>query len=68
MFVTHICSYGNQLIRYTHNWWHTALFYLEKLDCSPAMRIYDEHVWGRCKDNVQVRSHFFFVGGDDAEI
>ena len=27
-----------------HNWWHLALFHLEKLDCDTALRIFDEHV------------------------
>ena len=27
-----------------HNWWHLALFNLEKLDSDAALRIFDEHV------------------------
>ena len=32
---------------YTHNWWHIALYYLEKLDIPKVLALYDEHVWGR---------------------
>jgi hypothetical protein len=27
-----------------HNWWHLALFHVEKLDTDAALRIFDEHV------------------------
>ncbi len=32
---------------YTHNWWHIALYYLEKLDFQKVLALYDTHVWGR---------------------
>ena len=32
---------------YTHNWWHIALYYLEKLDFQKVLELYDTHVWGR---------------------
>lgn len=32
---------------YTHNWWHVALYYLEKAEISDVLRLYDAHVWGR---------------------
>ncbi len=32
---------------YTHNWWHTALYYLDKEDVAKAVEIYDTHIWGR---------------------
>jgi hypothetical protein len=32
---------------YTHNWWHVALYYLEKEDIQKVLEIYDNHLWGR---------------------
>jgi tetratricopeptide (TPR) repeat protein len=32
---------------YTHNWWHIALYYLEKQDFQKVLSLYDAHVWGR---------------------
>ena len=32
---------------YTHNWWHVALYYLEKQDFPTVLQLYDTHVWGR---------------------
>ncbi len=46
---------------YTHNWWHIALYYLEKEDIKKVLEIYDSHLWGRAwkespKDQVGVIS------------
>jgi len=46
---------------YTHNWWHIALYYLEKEDIQKVLEIYDAHLWGRAwkespKDQVGVIS------------
>ncbi|HAA27638.1 MAG TPA: tetratricopeptide repeat-containing protein [Cyanobacteria bacterium UBA8553] len=46
---------------YTHNWWHVALYYLEKEDIQNVLQIYDAHLWGRAwkespKDQVGVIS------------
>ena len=46
---------------YTHNWWHIALYYLEKEDIQKVLEIYDTHLWGRAwkespKDQVGVIS------------
>ncbi|WP_199320681.1 tetratricopeptide repeat protein [Leptolyngbya sp. FACHB-261] len=39
---------------YTHNWWHVALYYLDREDLQSALRVYDRHVWGRaCKEYSQ---------------
>ena len=32
---------------YTHNWWHVALYYLDKEDFSKVLQLYDRHIWGR---------------------
>lgn len=32
---------------YTHNWWHIALYYLEKEDIQQVLELYDKHIWGR---------------------
>ena len=32
---------------YTHNWWHTALYYLDKEDIPKALDLYDHQIWGR---------------------
>jgi hypothetical protein len=31
---------------FTHNWWHIALFYLDKGDPAQALTIYDTRLWG----------------------
>ncbi len=30
---------------YTHNWWHTAVFHLDRDEFDLALDIYDQHVW-----------------------
>lgn len=30
----------------THNWWHVALFHLDRDDAETALGLYDERVWG----------------------
>lgn len=32
---------------FTHNWWHIALYYLEKEEIQKVLELYDSHVWGR---------------------
>lgn len=32
---------------YTHNWWHIALYYLEKEEIQQVLALYDTHIWGR---------------------
>lgn len=32
---------------YTHNWWHIALYYLEKGDVKQVLELYDRHIWGK---------------------
>ncbi|WP_315791175.1 tetratricopeptide repeat protein [Fischerella sp. JS2] len=32
---------------YTHNWWHVALYYLERGDIDKVLSLYDIHIWGR---------------------
>ena len=34
---------------YTHNWWHIALYYLERQDFSTVLHLYDTKVWGRSR-------------------
>lgn len=46
---------------YTHNWWHVALYYLEKEDIQQVLEIYNVYLWGRAwkespKDQVGVIS------------
>ena len=38
---------------YTHNWWHVALFHLDRDDHARALEVYDTHVWGRLKEYSQ---------------
>jgi len=45
--------------RYTHNWWHTALFYLEKGDADRTLDLFDQRVWGFRKEHTQVPSLLF---------
>jgi hypothetical protein len=37
----------------THNWWHQALFALERDDHAEALRLHDTQVWGVAKDYSQ---------------
>ena len=37
----------------THNWWHLALFALEQGDDAAVLALYDDHVWGVCKEYSQ---------------
>lgn len=32
---------------YTHNWWHVALYYLEKEEIQKVLNLYDTCIWGR---------------------
>lgn len=32
---------------YTHNWWHIALYYLEKEEIQKVLALYDTRIWGR---------------------
>jgi tetratricopeptide (TPR) repeat protein len=32
---------------FTHNWWHIALYYLEKEEIEKVLKLYDSYVWGR---------------------
>ena len=34
---------------FTHNWWHIALYYLEKEEIEKVLTLYDSHVWGRAE-------------------
>jgi tetratricopeptide (TPR) repeat protein len=38
---------------YTHNWWHVALFHLDRDDHDRALEVYDTRVWGRLKEYSQ---------------
>jgi hypothetical protein len=39
---------------FTHNWWHIALYYLEKEDIAKVLTLYDNYVWGRAeKDSAK---------------
>jgi len=34
---------------YTHNWWHLALYYVEKEEFPKVLALYDTHIWGRAR-------------------
>lgn len=34
---------------YTHNWWHIALYYVEKEEFAKVLALYDTHIWGRAR-------------------
>ncbi len=39
---------------FTHNWWHIALYYLEKQEIEKVLKLYDSHIWGRAeKDSAK---------------
>ena len=38
---------------FTHNWWHVALFHLDRDDHARALEVYDTRVWGRLKEYSQ---------------
>lgn len=31
---------------YTHQWWHTALYYFDQEDFRKVLELYDTHIWG----------------------
>lgn len=37
----------------THNWWHVALFYLDREEPATALALYDDRVWGVWKEYSQ---------------
>jgi hypothetical protein len=37
----------------THNWWHLALFSIERGDLAEALALHDEQVWGVCREYSQ---------------
>jgi tetratricopeptide (TPR) repeat protein len=45
---------------YTHNWWHTALFYIDSDRPERALALYDQRVWGVwkafCQDQINAVS------------
>ncbi|TWS99881.1 tetratricopeptide repeat protein [Reyranella sp. CPCC 100927] len=45
---------------YTHNWWHTALFYIDSDRPEQALALYDNRVWGVwktfCQDQINAIS------------
>ncbi|MBD2258268.1 tetratricopeptide repeat protein [Pseudanabaena sp. FACHB-2040] len=41
-------EYCNSML-YTHNWWHIALFYLAQGNAAAALRLYDQHIWGKAR-------------------
>jgi tetratricopeptide (TPR) repeat protein len=38
---------------YTHNWWHTALFHLDRENAGRALELFDTRVWGVWKEFAQ---------------
>eukprot|EP01112_Ceratiomyxa_fruticulosa_P019289 TRINITY_DN6297_c0_g2_i1.p1 TRINITY_DN6297_c0_g2~~TRINITY_DN6297_c0_g2_i1.p1 ORF type:complete len:536 (+),score=106.25 TRINITY_DN6297_c0_g2_i1:295-1902(+) len=44
---------GCNSFMYTHNWWHTALFYLDRNEDTKVVELFDSKIWGVCKENVQ---------------
>jgi tetratricopeptide (TPR) repeat protein len=38
---------------YCHNWWHTALFHLDRDSHAEALALYDTRIWGRLKEYSQ---------------
>ena len=44
---------GCNSFMYTHNWWHLALFHLEREEFSLALDLYDTRIWGRDKTYSQ---------------
>ncbi len=37
---------GCNSFMFTHNWWHVALFYLDRGEADQALSIYDSRLWG----------------------
>lgn len=34
---------------YTHNWWHIALYYIERGEYQKVLHLYNTHIWGRAR-------------------
>ena len=41
-----VCDVWENSSFYTHNWWHTALYYLNKEDFHKVLELYDTRIWG----------------------
>lgn len=41
-----VCDVWEDSGFYTHNWWHTALYYVDKEDFNKVLELYDTRIWG----------------------
>ncbi|HEY9612529.1 tetratricopeptide repeat protein [Allocoleopsis sp.] len=41
-----VCDVWENSSFYTHNWWHTALYYVDKEDFIKVLELYDTRIWG----------------------
>lgn len=41
-----VCDVWEDTGFYTHQWWHTALYYVEKEDFNKVLELYDTRIWG----------------------
>jgi tetratricopeptide (TPR) repeat protein len=41
-----VCDVWEDSGLYTHNWWHTALYYFDKEDFGKVLELYDTRIWG----------------------
>lgn len=41
-----VCDVWEDSGFYTHNWWHTALYYFDKEDFKKVLELYDTRIWG----------------------
>lgn len=49
------------LIRYTHNWWHVALCYLEGHSSMERVReVYDVHIWKELERSDATPAEVYF--------
>lgn len=41
-----VCDVWEDSGFYTHNWWHTALYYVDQEDFEKVLELYDTRIWG----------------------
>jgi tetratricopeptide (TPR) repeat protein len=41
-----VCDVWEDSGLYTHHWWHTALYYVDKEDFRKVLELYDTRIWG----------------------
>jgi tetratricopeptide (TPR) repeat protein len=49
----HLCDVWENTGFYTHQWWHTALYYVEQENFNKVLELYDSRIWEQRRINRQ---------------